>query len=261
VGNIGIVGMGKMGQAIALGMAGKGFDMRALSRRETCLAGTKQVISYADLADCDAVILCVKPKDLADASAGLFKAIQAARTHPLVISVAAGKRIAFLENCLPGERVVRAMPNLAAGVGKAVTCFSVGTLVTSNDIKLAEEIFNCFGSSVRLDEKSIDAASVLGGSGPAFFFYFAQKLEEAGVKSGLDAVTAGKLARSALVGAAGMAENSQEALANLIKKVATPGGFTLAALDSLDSSKIGDSIAVAVRLAKEKCVEIGEEKE
>lgn len=253
--DIGIIGVGKMGGAIMKGMAGK-FAVKVLDRQPVAGAA-EQVNSYAGLVNCEVVLLCVKPDDLEEAARGLSNAMREAGGHPLVISIAAGKTVSFLESVLPGERVIRAMPNLAASVGKSVTCFSSGKLATREDAALAREIFDCFGTSMQLEESELDAASVLCGSGPAFFFHFAQKLSNAGAALGLDAETADFLARGALAGAGRIAESSEESMADLIRKVATPKGFTEAALQSLDSSGFEDAIAKATATAKEKCTKIG----
>ncbi len=255
--NVGIIGVGKMGGAIAKGLEGKKFALKILDRHPVEIAAAEQVDSYLKLANCDAVLLCVKPGDLQEAAVGFYDAMRQAGKHPLVISIAAGKTVSFLEGSLPGERVVRAMPNLAASVGKSVTCFSSGKLATREDAALAREIFDCFGTSMQLEESELDAASVLCGSGPAFFFHFAQKLSNAGVSMGLDAETADFLARQVLVGAGRIAESSEESMADLMRKVATPKGFTEAALQSLESSGFEDAIAKATATAKEKCTKIG----
>ena len=255
--SIGVIGAGKMGQAIIGGLTGKEFSIRVLSRADVRIWGVTRATSYTDLSGCDAVLLCVKPNDLTEACLGLLNAIQGAGTHPLIVSVAAGKTITFLEHCLPGERVIRAMPNLAAGVRKSVTCFSKGSLATGNDIHMCVQVFNCFGSSIQLNEEVLDAASVLSGSGPAYFFYFTQKLAEGGVAAGLNTQTANMLARKVLEGAAGIAENSQESMEDLIKKVATPSGFTEAAIQTLDSAEVATAITRAVMTAKDRCAKIG----
>src|SRR3989344_696038 len=167
--NVGIIGVGKMGGAIAKGLEGKKFALKILDRHPVEIAAAERVDSYSRLANCDAVLLCVKPGDLQEAAVGFYDAMRQAGKHPLVISIAAGKTVSFLEGSLPGERVVRAMPNLAASVGKSVTCFSSGKLATRKDAALAREYLVGLELQFRWKNQGLVLRQGCGGGGRRFF--------------------------------------------------------------------------------------------
>ena len=173
---IGFIGAGHMGGAMLRGLAAADFKpalrvFDADPARTAALAaelGATAASSPAGLAaGCDAVVLAVRPGDLPGVLAGLQDA------SPLFLSIAAGRRIAWIEERLPAAaRVVRAMPNLGVSVGLGMTAFAGGSRATDADLALAERILSSFGRAVRLPEENLDAVTALSGSGPAFFAQF-----------------------------------------------------------------------------------------
>ncbi len=255
---IGIIGVGRLGSALLKGLKGKGLSLHSLDRGKGNTDEAKMTQGYEEMASCKVVFLCVKPKDISEAADGIGKAIRKLEKHPLIISVAAGKTIGFLEGKFPNERIIRAIPNIAASVSKSITCYSTNRHATSKDIILAKTIFSSIGECIPVPEDSLDAATALGGSGPAYYFYFTKKLAVAGNKLGLDMRASQAIARAVLVGAAAIADSSKDSMDELIANIATPGGTTEAALKEFESGNIGNSIEKGLSRAKEKCKQIGE---
>jgi pyrroline-5-carboxylate reductase len=168
----------------------------------------------------------------------------------------AGKPLSFIESELGSNRVIRAMPNLAARHKASANGFCLAKGASSKDKSLAERLFSSFGIFVELKEEQLDAFTALGGSGPGYFFYFAKALSNAGVAAGLSEKEAREVARQVLIGAAKIAENSEESFEALVSQVATPGGTTEAALAEFENSKLGEIARRAVEKAKLRSKEL-----
>ena len=252
---IGFVGAGHMGGAMLRGLAAAAFRpalrvFDADPARTAALAaetGAEAAASPAALAaGCDAVVLAVRPGDLP----GVLAALAPAADGPLVLSIAAGRRLAWLEERLPaGARVVRAMPNLGVSVGLGMTVFSAGSRATGADLALAERIFSSFGRAVRLPEANLDAVTALSGSGPAFFAQFLRAMARGGEALGLAPGDAAALALQTMLGTATvLAKPGAPAADGFIAAVATPGGTTAAGKAVLDASDL-DAVAAATLAA------------
>ncbi|VVC01971.1 Pyrroline-5-carboxylate reductase [uncultured archaeon] len=250
---IGIIGFGKMGRAIADGLAKKGFQVMVKDKEPLGLSSMKEAKSLAEMLQCSAIIIAVKPKDVEP----LLREIKAAASsqQPLFISIAAGKTLSYFESILGARKIIRAMPNLSARVGKSATCFCANSQVETADIAIAKEIFSSIGICLQVEESQLDAVTALSGSGPAYYFYFTQKLAEAGVSAGLDAKTALTLARQVLSGSALLSDSSGKSLEEMVKEVATPGGTTEAALSIFDKEKIPAIFGKALKAARERSKE------
>ena len=186
---VGFLGAGHMGGAMLRGLAAADFRpalrvFDAAPGRSEALAaelGAVAASSPADLAaGCNAVVLAVRPGDLPALLAELKG------TAPLYLSIAAGRRIAWIEGRLPaGARVVRAMPNLGVSVGLGMTAYAPGSRATPDDLALAGRILSSFGRAVQLPEENLDAVTALSGSGPAFLAYALQAMADGGAALGL----------------------------------------------------------------------------
>lgn len=250
---IGFVGAGHMGGAMLRGLAAAPFRpalrvFDADPARTAALAaetGAEAAASPAALAaGCDAVVLAVRPGDLPGVLAALGTA------EPLFLSIAAGRRVAWLEARLPADaRVVRAMPNLGVSVGLGMTAFAGGSRATDADLALAERILSSFGRAVRLPEENLDAVTALSGSGPAFFAQFLRAMARGGAALGLDPAAADALALQTMLGTATvLAKPGAPDADSFIAAVATPGGTTAAGKAVLDASDL-DAVAAATLAA------------
>ena len=203
---------------------------------------------------CNVIFLAVKPQDLADVLNELKQTIQ---PETLVISIAAGKTIKFIEDQLQSNNsVIRAMPNTPAQIGKGISAIAAGTKVSGDELKIATELFSTTGEVVVVTEDKIDAVTALSGSGPAYFFYFIEAMVKAGVELGLTDEIATKLAIETISGSAAMLKESNLDAATLRKNVTSPKGTTAAALEVFTNNDLENIILKAMSAAKNRAQEL-----
>ncbi|MFO1408074.1 MAG: pyrroline-5-carboxylate reductase [Steroidobacteraceae bacterium] len=205
--------------------------------------------------DADCVVLAVKPQDMAAAALGI--AGELANRRRVVVSVAAGVRLADLARWLGPVPVVRAMPNRPALIGAGVTALHAGPSVTTEDRRAVERLMVAAGESVWLeDESQMDAATAISGSGPAYFFLLVEALEAAGIALGLPHETARRLAAETARGAGRMAAESGLEPATLREQVTSKGGTTAAALAVFESGGLRELVARAAAAAASRSAEL-----
>ena len=208
------------------------------------------------LAGADVVFFAVKPQDLG----AMLSCVKS--SAPLCVSIAAGKKTAWLEAALPPKtRVVRAMPNLALSVGAGMTAVCPGARATKSDIRLATRLFSCAGKTLTLPESQFDAVTALSGSGPAFFAYFLQAMTDAGAKLGLAPETAATLATQTFYGTALVLRDDGKKAdvptpQNFIKAVSSPKGTTAAGIAVLEESPLRSAVAKTLAAAAERGKEL-----
>ncbi|MBI4354642.1 MAG: pyrroline-5-carboxylate reductase [Candidatus Omnitrophica bacterium] len=180
---------------------------------------------------CHVVIIAVKPQDLGPALESLRRAFATRSRRVLVMSIAAGVRLASLERRLGrGVSVIRVMPNLPATVGCGMSALARGRAAAASDMAVAKAIFRCVGDVVELPERLFDVVTAISGSGPAYVFLILQALCDAGRRGGLPKSVAQQLAMRTAKGSAELALQSGETLEVLIARVASKKGTTEAAL-------------------------------
>jgi pyrroline-5-carboxylate reductase len=262
---LGILGGGRMGEALAIGLADAGWDPETIviaevdaDRRhavEARLPGVRIVPSPSwAAAEADAVVVAVKPADVVPA---LTSCIDALREGALVLSIAAGVKLAVIEAALPGRPVVRAMPNTGALVGCAASAIAAGAHVTEGDLELAERLLGAVGLVVRVSEPQLDAVTGLSGSGPAYLFLVAEAMIEAGVLMGLTRDTSAALVRQTMLGAATLLGDGSEGPEALRAAVTSPGGTTAAGLRVLEARGVRAAFLEAVEAATERSELLG----
>ncbi len=203
------------------------------------------------------VLLAVKPQQFAAASEGFADLVDA---DHLIVSIMAGIPTARIESRFPGvaTRVVRAMPNLGLHVGAGMTGVHGGRHATEADLLRAQRIFEAGGRSVVIeDEGLMDAVTAVSGSGPAYFYYFAEALMAAGEAAGLGKQQAEILAKQTCLGAAQMMLESGDPPDVLRKKVTSAGGTTEAAIALMGENKVYDNIFAGVLAAWRRSQELG----
>ena len=209
------------------------------------------------------VLLAVKPQMLPVVSR---EWAQAGITFDgVVISILAGTPTEKVRAALgggpgvPGVRVVRAMPNLAAAVGHSATAICLGAGAGAGDDAFALQLFHGIGPVVeRVDESLMDAVTALSGSGPAYVFYLAQAMIQGGVEAGLSHEVADRLVRQTLVGASeSLSQASGRSPEALRAAVTSKGGTTEAAIALLEAAKVGRLLADAVIRGRDRGREIG----
>ena len=223
------------------------------------LPGARVADSNAQIAaECGLILLCVKPPDvcpmLRDLGAG-----GAGGEGALFLSVAAGVTLDAMEACFSPKspRLIRAMPNTPALVGKGATAFALGNHATDDDAALAERILGAVGIVKRVPEKLLDAVTGLSGSGPAFIYTVIEALADGGVLMGLPRDAALQLAAQTVSGAAEMVLQTGEHPAKLRDMVTSPGGTTIAGLEAAESNGLRAALIQAVRAAAERSKELG----
>jgi len=266
---IAFLGGGHMARALIQGLLRHGYEaaqlrvgeplaaQRASLEREfgvTALADNRAALAEATL-----VVLAVKPQQLPALLGALRPELQ--RQRPLLLSIAAGARMADLGACCPGLPIVRAMPNRAALVGAGATALCAAAGVDGAARARAEQVCAAVGRTVWVERESdLDIVTAVSGSGPAYFFLLAEQLAAAGVALGLDAATAEVLARQTLCGAGALAAGAAT-LAEERAAVTSAGGTTAAALAVLAAGGfdklVGAAVAAATRRSAELAAQFG----
>ena len=256
-----MVGCGRMGGAILRGLEAKG------ARREVWIVdtalpsypGARTVASLKELPPLDAptVLLAVKPQVI---GALLPDLAPLARGQTLFLSVIAGLTITGMSTALgAGARIIRAIPNTPAAVQHGISAAVAGPGVGEAEQRRADAILGAVGEVVWLeDEGLIDVVTALSGSGPAYFFRFAEALSQAGRALGLPPEIAERLARRTLEGSGVLAASTERTLAELRTEVTSPAGTTAAGLARLDAEdRLARLVEECVRAAEARSRELG----
>jgi pyrroline-5-carboxylate reductase len=215
----------------------------------------KEVASPA-LARAGLVVWAVKPQTFKDAAAQ----VRAHCTNALHLSVAAGIRSDSIAQWLGTGRIVRAMPNTPALVGKGMTALFARPGVSDADKARCEEVIATTGESLWVGEEAqLDAVTALSGSGPAYVFFFLEAMTRAGVEMGLSREQAYQLAIGTFAGAAELARASDDPPEVLRQRVTSKGGTTHAAITSMETDRVHDLFVKALHAAGERARELGDE--
>lgn len=264
VGPVVLIGAGKMGFAMARGWVAAGLPPGQLVLVDPQPAPA--VVSYAEengvrLLDSPAgvlthvMVLAVKPQMM---KAVMPEVAPVVGRQTLVLSIAAGVLIATLRAGLGTDRIVRAMPNTPAQLGKGITG-AVGPDATATDRQTAEALLQAAGPVVWVDsEAKLDAVTAVSGSGPAYVFYLVEALAVAGMRQGLEPAQAMQLARQTVIGAAALMEADPQPVSVLRENVTSPKGTTAAALQVLMAPDgLEDLMDRTVRAARKRSEELG----
>lgn len=254
-----------MGEALVKGLVGK--KLFAPAGILVCEADTKRAqklkekyrIGIGDLdtviAKSSTVILAVKPQDMESVL------LQIKDHNKLFISIAAGLTTKFFEKHLGGKaRVVRAMPNLPALIGKGITGYCAGRFVKEGDRGNAGLILKALGeghgSVILFEESQMDAVTAVSGSGPAYVFLFVEKWIDAAISLGLDEIYARNLVYETLVGSAYTLKEHIYTAKDLRGRVTSKGGTTEAAIKVLEEGNFGKLMKDALSAAKKRAKEL-----
>lgn len=261
---LGIVGAGNMAEAIVRGVVSAGVlapgDIMAADpspRRRAVFEqiGTAVTEDNAPAAAAPRVLLAVKPQMMDDVLAAIADAI---RPDALIISIAAGVGTSRLDAALGAKgRLVRVMPNTPMLVGAGVSALCPGPRAAEEDMMWVEALLSASGRVLRVDEADMDAVTAVSGSGPAYFFYLAEAMIEAGIAEGLSPAAAALLAGATCRGAGEMLLGSEDSAAQLRAKVTSPGGTTQRAIETMDADNVQAALTRAVRAAAQRSRELG----
>ncbi|CAB4636956.1 unannotated protein [freshwater metagenome] len=268
---IAILGTGSMGKAILSGILAAGTspaDVRVTTKSKasadaifsnhgvqaTSLESNSAANSSA-AKDADLVILAVKPNMILET---LSEVAAVLKPDCLVVSVAAGITTAAMEEQLSGnEAVVRAMPNTPSVVGLGVTGISKGSNVSDEKLDLAIELFSSVGKVLVVDESKIDALSTISGSGPAYVFYFAEKLITAAKSLGFSELEASLMVKETFLGSATLLATSSSSPEELRQQVTSPNGTTMQATGRFDAADLERVFIEATEAALARAKELG----
>lgn len=237
--NLTIIGGGNLGTAIARGVVGKGlFQSVTVTRRN--LVPIEMLLGLGirtdrdntkAVAEADVVILAVKPHQIETIAEEIKPYLQ----NPLLISVITGVSIQDLATYFGIEkRIIRAMPNTAASQAESLTCIAMSEHTTQGDKIVAEQLFSSLGVPVFIEEKLMDAATVLGACGIAYVMRFIRAMMQGGIQIGFDSKTALAIVTQTVKGAAVILQNEHSHPENEIDKVTTPQGCTIAGLNEME---------------------------
>ncbi len=203
----------------------------------------------------DVVVLAIKPQNLAEVMAELNGWL---KSDQLVLSIIAGARVNKLSQGLNHGSIVRVMPNAPAQIGEGVSVWTATGKVSEEQREWAASILRAMGKEFRVaDEKYIDMATAVSGSGPAYIFLMIESLVEAAVHIGLPRDMAQELVLETILGSGHFVQRSGRSPAELRRMVTSPGGTTAEALRRLEEGGFSELLKQAVAAAYNRARELG----
>lgn len=260
-----VVGTGNMGEAIIKGMLSASVvppshlvatdvyeeRLRQISDRYGVATSTDNALAASQA---NVLLLAVKPQQITEAIESIRESVN---PDKLIISIAAGITTARIERELGFKaRVVRVMPNTPAQIGACAAALARGRHATDRDMDTAEAILSAIGTTVRTEERHLDAVTALSGSGPAYVFLVAEAMIQSGIAVGLEPEISRQLAIQTVLGAAKLLAESGEAPDILRRKVTSPGGTTEAALKVMNEGRLVELFVEAVKAAARRSQEL-----
>lgn len=256
---IGFIGLGNMAGAMIGGILGKGLYTKeqivGSAKTEETAAKIKEkygIETYTDntqvAKQADVIVLAVKPIFFSEVIAEIKDYVT---NDKLVISIAAGKSIAWIEEAFAKEiRLVRCMPNTPALVGEACTGVCLNSNISKEDETLALAIMNSFGKASVIPERLMDAVIGVSGSSPAYVFMFIEAMADAAVQAGMPRKQAYEFAAQSVLGSAKMVLETGMHPGALKDMVCSPAGTTIEAVKVLEQEGFRGTVMSAI----EACV-------
>lgn len=206
----------------------------------------------------DVLVLAIKPQIMQSVVEDIAASVRG--SNKLIISIAAGIRVNSLSTWLDSdEAIIRVMPNTPALIQAGAAALFANAHASEAQRSVAESMLRSVGTAVWLDsEEQMDTVTALSGSGPAYFFYFMEAMENAAMSLGLDEDMARLLTIETALGAAKMALMSSHDPATLRKQVTSPGGTTEQALNVFAESDLDAIISKAMQAAKQRAIELSD---
>jgi len=248
---IGIIGAGNMGRAIALRINKKILISDIETRRTHSIKSRRILIAGSNIdltRRSSIIILSVKPQHIV----GVLKEIRPYLKRKLLISIAAGVETRLIERLAGKAKVIRVMPNMPLQVCKAISAITRGRFAGKKDLEKAVSIFSKMGEVIQVKEKFMDAVTAVSGSGPAYYFLFTDILKKAATSAGLKKDLAQRLAIATFIGSAASADAAHISMEDFVKKVASKGGTTEAALKVFKNRRLEAIVKEAVRAANNR---------
>ena len=260
--HIAIIGVGNLGIAITNGLLSSGFlthNKLTITRRKlagleefsnkgiTITSNNKEAILNADI-----VLFSVQPRQLKE----VIEEVKDALKDKLIISTLTGVKLDVLQNLVGySNTVVRAMPNTALAVKQSMTCISSNA--SAEETQLVVDIFSVLGKSIVIEDELMQAATVLGASGIAFWMRLIRATTQGGIQLGFDAPEAQKIAVQTCLGAASLLLNNPSAHPETeIDKVTTPKGCTISGLNEMEHMGLSSALIQGIVASFTKINEI-----
>lgn len=250
--NIGFIGLGNMASAIIRGLQASdtfadaalyGYDSSAPAMEAAAALSVHPARSPAEAVEkSDIVLLAVKPQVLPEVLSPLADQL----SKKLVITIAAGRDLAFYRAYLGASAVVRVMPNINAKVGAACSALCCSPETTPVQLELAQSVFSTVGSAILLPEAQFSAFCALSGSSVAFVYLYIDALAKAGVKAGFSKALATEIASAVVLGSAKLVQESGEHPMALVDQVCSPAGTTIEGVQVLQRLGFETAIHQAV---------------
>lgn len=260
---VAVIGAGVMGEALIAALISSGVNPDHITISEKREERAQELISkysikiaslITNVSDADALLLVVKPQDMA---AVLEEIKGSINPKAVVITFAAGKTISFISNGLgTGNPVVRVMPNTPTLVGKGMAAASMGAGVTDAQRDFVLGFLAATGKVIEVSEELQDAVTATSGSGPAYFFAFVEAMVAGARELGLSEKDATTLTVQTIVGAAQLLEESGKSATTLRENVTSPNGTTAAALASFGNENLNSIVAKAMKAARDRSQEL-----
>lgn len=244
---IGVIGVGKMASAIITGLKELEHEIiisgssPARSQEIGEQLAVKAASSHEDLiATSDLIVLGIKPQ--------LFETVLSPLTFTQpIISMAAGislERLAQLTS--PDLPLCRIMPNINAQIQKSTTAICPNAHVTPDLLAIITEFCDSFGSSFQIAEKDFDTFTALAGSSPAYIALFIEALAKSGLKHGLSKEKSLDIVTQTVLATAENLAKSSDSPHQLIDKICSPGGTTIAGLMELEKTGLTHAVCSAI---------------
>lgn len=251
--NIAIIGGGNLGQAIGSGLLSQGFAAKKLTitRHKTELLSKFKTLGVHVTSNngeavkkSDVVIIAVKPYKIES----VLKEIQPeVKKEHLLISVVSDFSIKDINAQLTSSPTVfRAMPNTASSVNESMTCIASNNAETEDET-VVKSIFDALGTTIRIDESLMDAATVLGACGIAYVLRFIRGMIQGGIEIGFDAKTATEIATQTVKGASELLLKEGNHPEAEIDKVTTPKGCTIAGLNEMEHCGFSSALIKGIK--------------
>ncbi|MCX7988413.1 MAG: pyrroline-5-carboxylate reductase [Thermodesulfovibrio sp.] len=257
---IGFIGGGNMAEALIRGLIKEGKRNIIVSdpveerRRylEKCY-GIKTIASNSELVrQAEIVVLAVKPQNIKEVLEEIRDVVSERHT---VVSIAAGIPLNFIKNYLNTDKLIRAMPNLAAIVGESMTVLAICECLEMKIVAPVRDIFMSVGKVITLPENYMNLVTALSGSGPGFFCYILELLIEVATEMGFSEDIASELLIQTFIGTAKLLDSGLPP-DKIRQKVTSPGGTTEAGLKVLSDGTLKAILSKTINNATERAKEL-----
>lgn len=265
------IGGGNMATSIIGGLIEQGYNPHSITACDPNQASLNELEKQfgihtnsdntAACANTDVIVLAVKPQILKAVTQALSTVLSTRQTLPLVITIAAGITCNHIQQWLGQEvAIVRCMPNTPSLVQQGASGLYANSHTSAEQKDIAEQLMQAVGYVTWVESEAlIDTVTAVSGSGPAYFFLFMESMINAGIKQGLSEESATQLTLQTALGAATLAKSSDVSVAELRKRVTSPGGTTAEAIGAFENANLREIVEDAMRDCSERSKSMAKE--